>query len=85
MHTTLFISHQLIHCESSSGEPNHTRLNVGEKVTKKKRSLSVDRSYTGGLVLCMRLSQAQDDHIRQTSIEPVCSYHIGAPEHSDDT
>ena len=47
--------------------------------------LSVDISYTGGLMLRVGLMRARDDHILQTNIEPVCCYHIGASEHIGNT
>ena len=42
-------------------------------------SLSVDRSYTEGLMLWVESLQARDNHISQTNIEPVCYYHVDAP------
>ena len=47
------------------------------------KSLSVDRSYTGLLMLCVGLMQAQDEHIPQTNKEPVYYYYIGVPEYMD--
>ena len=47
--------------------------------------LSVDISYTGGLMLRVGLMRARDDNILQTNIEPVCCYHIGASEHIGNT
>ena len=45
-------------------------------------SLWEDGSYTGELMLCVGLvSQARDEHMSQTNIEPVCYHHIGAPRH----
>ena len=37
------------------------------------KNLSVDRSYTGELMLCVALTQARDYHITQTDMEPVNS------------
>ena len=47
------------------------------------KSLSVDRSYTGELILCVKLMQDRNEFISQTNIEPVYYYHIGTPEHND--
>ena len=32
-------------------------------------------------MLCVGLTQARDEHISQTKIEPLYHYHIRAPEH----
>ena len=43
-------------------------------------SVSIDTSYTGRVVLCVGLIQAQNDHIPQTNTELVYYYHIDAPQ-----
>ena len=47
-------------------------------------SLTVDGSYTGGLMLCEGLVQARNKCTSQTNIEPVYLYQIGAPDNNLD-
>ena len=49
------------------------------------KSLSVDRSYTGGLMLCVKFMQARDEHLSQTNIELAYYYHVGALKQIDST
>ena len=53
-----------------------TRVNPEDRLME---NLSVDRSYTGGVMQLVGLMEARYEHIPQTNMESVNYYHIDAP------